>query len=115
MKHLKLFEELHIDKINKIRGVYNDLTKRRNSSDSSVVGWMSRHNQEIRFVQLLKYVKKGNKILDYGCGVGDMFGYIKGKYDYTGIDINESMIKLAKEKYPSGNFNHMQTAFDFNK
>lgn len=117
MKYLNTYKlfELKSEKIEKIRGVYNDLTKYYKSNDSGIVGWSSKHSQQTRYVQLLKYVEESDTILDYGCGVGDMFGFIGGKYNYIGIDINEGMIKLAKEKYPNGNFNEMNDAFSFEK
>ncbi len=43
------------------------------------------------------------KILDYGCGTGDFYRFLKRRgisVRYTGVDINENFINLAKEKYP---------------
>jgi len=42
-------------------------------------------------------------VLDYGCGTGDFYGFLKRRgFDvrYTGVDINENFIELAKKKYP---------------
>ena len=47
------------------------------------------------------------KILDFGCGKGDLYGFIKKKgisTDYYGIDINGNLIKLARSKYPEAEF-----------
>ncbi|MFQ3574204.1 MAG: class I SAM-dependent methyltransferase [Thermodesulfovibrionales bacterium] len=49
----------------------------------------------------------GSKILDFGCGKGDFYGYLQSRsiyVDYTGIDINENLISLAKENYPTARF-----------
>ena len=49
----------------------------------------------------------GKRVLDFGCGKGDFYGFIKGKsvpIDYCGIDINENLIALAKKKYPDVEF-----------
>lgn len=49
----------------------------------------------------------GKKVLDYGCGMGDFFGFLRDRgvgVDYTGYDINEKLIALAKQKYPEGRF-----------
>lgn len=44
------------------------------------------------------------KILDIGCGPGDILDFLP-KVDYTGIDIDENYIAKAKTKYGSrGNF-----------
>jgi SAM-dependent methyltransferase len=48
-----------------------------------------------------------SKILDFGCGKGDLLQFLKDrniKVDYTGCDINEKLIMLAKEKYPDARF-----------
>ena len=46
---------------------------------------------------------KGNSkigVCDFGCGIGDFYGYLKEEkinFDYTGIDIADNMIELAKK------------------
>lgn len=46
------------------------------------------------------YVADGDKILDYGCGNGRLLEILKDKkIDYTGADISQKLIELAKEKY----------------
>jgi len=50
---------------------------------------------------------RGKRILDLGCGFGDLWGYLKNagvECDYTGFDINARLIEIAKEKYPKANF-----------
>jgi SAM-dependent methyltransferase len=45
----------------------------------------------------------GKKVLDYGCGKGDFYGFLKDRninVDYTGTDINPRLIGLARRKYP---------------
>jgi ubiquinone/menaquinone biosynthesis C-methylase UbiE len=49
----------------------------------------------------------GKKVLDFGCGKGDFYGYIREKgisVDYCGIDINENLIELARRKLPKAEF-----------
>jgi 2-polyprenyl-3-methyl-5-hydroxy-6-metoxy-1,4-benzoquinol methylase len=49
----------------------------------------------------------GKRVLDFGCGKGDFYGYIREKdipVHYCGIDINENLIKLAGNKYPEAKF-----------
>ncbi len=49
----------------------------------------------------------GKKILDYGCGKGDFYQFLKDKnisVNYTGYDINERLISLAAQKYPECRF-----------
>lgn len=49
----------------------------------------------------------GKKVLDFGCGKGDLYGYMREKdisVKYCGIDINENLIELARRKYPEAEF-----------
>ncbi|MCX8030193.1 MAG: class I SAM-dependent methyltransferase [Thermodesulfovibrionales bacterium] len=57
---------------------------------------------------------KRSKILDFGCGKGDFYEFLREKgiiVDYTGYDINEKLIRLAQEKYPDCKFQ----VFDIDK
>ncbi|MEA3272839.1 MAG: class I SAM-dependent methyltransferase [Patescibacteria group bacterium] len=48
----------------------------------------------------IKYIKKGNHILDLGCGNGRLYDLFKDlSIDYTGIDKSQKLIKVAKEKW----------------
>lgn len=48
-------------------------------------------------------LKKGEKILDVGCGLGYMtYALVQAGYNATGLDISEEAITQAKEKY--GNY-----------
>lgn len=63
------------------------------------------------------------KILDYGCGTGDFYTFLKRRgihTRYTGVDINENFINLAKAKYPECMFRvmsideeHLEEYFDY--
>lgn len=49
----------------------------------------------------------GKKVLDFGCGKGDFYGFMRDKglsFTYCGVDINEHLIELAKSKYPEAEF-----------
>ncbi len=49
----------------------------------------------------------GGKILDFGCGKGDFYQFLKDKnikVEYHGYDINEKLIALAKQKFPDIDF-----------
>ncbi|MFA5991325.1 MAG: class I SAM-dependent methyltransferase [Candidatus Doudnabacteria bacterium] len=51
-----------------------------------------------------KFLPSG-KVLDIGCGSGaDSLWFTKNNYDYTGVDISETMIRLAKEGNAEANF-----------
>lgn len=47
------------------------------------------------------YIENGSSVLDFGCGNGRLLEILKDKkIDYTGIDISQKLIDLAKTKYP---------------
>src|SRR5262245_27910761 len=59
----------------------------------------------------------GSRVLDYGCGTGDFYRFLKRRgitVKYTGVDINENFIRLAKEKYPECTFRVMSADDDLN-
>ena len=49
--------------------------------------------------ELIKYVRKGDKILDLGCGNGRLYKILKNKkIEYTGVDISKKLIEIAKKE-----------------
>jgi len=65
----------------------------------------TRQNLWLEFKDLDKYVKKGDRVLDLGCGNGRLFQILKEKeVNYLGIDQSEKLISLAKEKFPQAKF-----------
>lgn len=74
------------------------------------VDWRSKESQEIRFDQILKIIELSDEsfsILDYGCGYGALFPYMKNKFKkfkYFGFDTSDSMIQnaIAQNPYDDG-------------
>ncbi len=66
------------------------------------VDWNGEESQQLRFKELLKIIPDAHNpfsILDYGCGYGSLYGYMKehfGDFQYTGFDISSEMIDKAK-------------------
>jgi ubiquinone/menaquinone biosynthesis C-methylase UbiE len=86
---------MNLDKIYKERFQHKD--------DVKSLGWGSEFSQTKRFEILLEIngYRKGDSVLDVGCGYGDLSVYID---NYTGIDIRSYAIQKAKEKYKDCNF-----------
>jgi SAM-dependent methyltransferase len=54
----------------------------------------------------------GKKILDFGCGKGDFYQFLKDSgisVEYSGFDINEKLIAAARLKYPDADFRVFDT------
>ncbi|MFH2204220.1 MAG: class I SAM-dependent methyltransferase [Elusimicrobiota bacterium] len=75
-------------------------------------GWPDADDAELRFKIMLEVINSRNgdpkTLLDFGCGTGHLCGYVKKhagrSIKYSGLDISESLLLLAKEKYPDENF-----------
>lgn len=73
-----------------------------------------------RFKELIKIGNlESKKILDIGCGRGDLYFYLKNseyknKIEYMGIDIVEDIIKIAKQKYKFDSKARFETIDIFN-
>ncbi len=68
------------------------------------VGWGSVADQILRFSVLFRNAApKGKRILDVGCGLGDVIPFLDsltgGDYDYVGIDLADCFIKEAKKRF----------------
>jgi SAM-dependent methyltransferase len=78
---------------------------------SAALGW-NKPKHKLRYRILLDYwlsaiSDRPLRILDFGCGFGDLFGYARERgisLDYTGLDINPDLIKVARERYPACRF-----------
>ncbi|MCR2821270.1 class I SAM-dependent methyltransferase [Lederbergia panacisoli] len=58
--------------------------------------------------------RKGEKILDLGCGTGDLAKHLYDRgMDVIGVDKSENMVSLAKSKYPNLHFD-VRDATDLN-
>jgi ubiquinone/menaquinone biosynthesis C-methylase UbiE len=57
-------------------------------------------------VKLIKQYKKsdGTLLLDVGCGTGGHFEFLQEQFVCTGLDISESMLVYAKQKFPDIDF-----------
>lgn len=56
--------------------------------------------QNLRFNAFKNYIKEGSKILDFGCGFGDLAGFLKKEnfdVEYIGCDIYDKFLEVAKQ------------------
>jgi len=80
---------------------YTELYEKFGTHPASL-GW-PKGRQDLRF-QVMSEIGniRNSKVLDVGCGFGDLLSYFKSKkikINYTGIDINNKFIEIAKSKH----------------
>ncbi len=95
-------------------------------SKTSAIDFYSQHRQEVsdlypsEKVFLPRVLFPGAKVLDVGCASGGFFNIMRSlepSIEYTGIDISEPAIELAKNKYSEAQFqvtDGMKIPFDDN-
>src|SRR4051812_5296272 len=73
------------------------------------VDWPKQEDVGKRYKVMLDIVRmneeKGSvSLLDFGCGTAHLLGYIKANsidnIHYSGLDISEKFVDVAKQKYP---------------
>lgn len=93
MSHQKVFKQ------------YEEWLKEHGDTPEGV-GWTK--GTETRFDTALDIITSPGSVLDLGCGTGHMLTYAKrtGRQitSYTGIDVNEAALTLAKQKHPDAVF-----------
>lgn len=75
-----------------------------------ILDWASADSQRLRFSVLLRNVDlRARTLLDVGCGLGDLWAYLKSQSidtHYTGVDISQKMLQAARARHPDGRFLH---------
>jgi SAM-dependent methyltransferase len=93
---------MNADEKEKIIARYNERLQKYGYAPETL-GW-DKHRHVLRYHILLSLWDATNKsILDFGCGFGDLYGFIKElgiPCTYTGVDINEGLISKGREVYP---------------
>lgn len=84
----------------------------RHGLSVEALGWQSVEKQKLRFDVLCGIGDlQGRSLLDVGCGFGDLCGHLLqygADARYTGVDVMEDFIAVARERHPGGKF----AAFD---
>lgn len=76
--------------------------------EGPAVGQWSAEGQRFRFARLAEIGDlSGKSILEIGCGIGDFYPFLTGRYgklSYTGVDIVPELVAHAAAKYPEATF-----------
>ena len=87
----------------KINEWYNTKLEQFGENDFRSLNWGDKEGKSAkkRYEQMSQFVDfKNSTIFDFGCGWGSFLDFNFKYKEYTGYDINENFIKLAKQKYP---------------
>ena len=82
----------HIDQMIKLHGFVPE-----------ALGW-TRNKQHHRFQVLCDIgVRNSCSIIDFGCGLADLYAYCRSRFDkikYLGVEINPALVDECRRKYP---------------
>src|SRR6056297_493800 len=84
-------------KIKKAREIIN-----KNKKDWNKIAKKFSNTRKFLWPELEKlddYVKKGDKIIDLGCGNGRLVKAFKKQISYVGIDLSKNLINIARKNY----------------
>lgn len=87
---------------------YSELVRRHGDAPESAQ-YADRETQERRMAVLCEIgVAKDSKVLDFGCGTGQMLSFLQRSLgyegEYVGYDISSEAVELARATHPSGRF-----------
>lgn len=91
------------DLLSKVAEYYTDKLAQHGETPRGV-DWNGEESQTLRFMQLCKIIDTSNPftINDIGCGYGALYDFLAHKFEsfaYSGIDVSESMIQTARQRY----------------
>lgn len=87
---------------------YSDLVREHGDAPEAAQ-YADRDTQERRMAVLCEIgVRQDSKVLDFGCGTGQLLSFLQRSMDYqgeyVGYDISAEAIQLARSKHPAGRF-----------
>jgi SAM-dependent methyltransferase len=82
---------------------------RQFGEDPRTLGWDTRAHQWTRFAAAASLADlSGRDVLDIGCGLGDFRMFLDERgvepASYTGVDINEDLLAVARRRFPDSRF-----------
>lgn len=87
-----------------LKAHYGELYRRHGASHQSVQ-WSSRETQERRFDVLCDVIGADDAVIDLGCGLGDLLGYLRQRKGFTGrylgLDFVPDFVEHATRAYAS--------------
>lgn len=92
----------------RIQAYYVKHLRKHGPFSAQALSWTNNEAQLIRFQALIGIGDlEGKSILDVGCGLGDLYQFLKLNFDnfsYLGVDLVPEFIEQAREKYFQAKF-----------
>jgi len=91
---------------------YNDSLDKFGPDDFRAMTWSDKEGKSARerYKKMDEIVDfKNSTIYEVGCGWGSFFDFGFTCKEYYGIDVNEKLLEIAKNKYPDKNFSNIPT------
>ncbi len=90
-------------------GLYNNRVSLLGETPAAL-GW-SPTGQRTRYGRAVEFFGRealeGASLADYGCGIGDFYGFLAGEgihAKYAGFDINPGLLEIARRRHPDASF-----------
>jgi ubiquinone/menaquinone biosynthesis C-methylase UbiE len=81
--------------------LYDDLSEVYEAMYHSFIDY----DEEFSFYKKILLRHMCNSLLEIGCGTGNLAGrFLNEKFDYTGLDLSDNMLNIARTKYPTVQF-----------
>jgi len=89
-----------------IMGV-TDIYKEKAKYYDLIYSWKNYEKEADELLGLMaKYNIKNGSLLDIACGTGKHIMHFQKKFDCTGTDVNNGILKIAKKNVPTAKFHH---------
>jgi SAM-dependent methyltransferase len=81
----------------------------------AALGW-TKNRHVLRYHVLLEpWRLESGRLLDFGCGFGDMYAYCRERFPgvaYEGIDLNPSLVEAGRARYPGAHLSAINVLRD---
>lgn len=96
-------QKIKPDLLTEVANYYSEKLARHGETPQGV-DWNGENSQALRFEQLCKIidVRSQFSLNDLGCGYGALHDFLSSRFSgfsYSGIDVSESMIRTAEQRY----------------
>jgi SAM-dependent methyltransferase len=87
--------------------VYRHLLRTHGAASPWALGWQNEGNHVAHHRILTRDIRPGYQVIDFGCGLGDLFGFfnkVRLPVHYEGFDQVPELLATARQKYPYARF-----------